>query len=366
MNGKSILFFTIILVECLAACNPDKRKEEKEKVFTKEDFAENKALRNPEEIVLNDVLNPALAVVVKDSLLLVNNQPGSEYFLEIYSLNTLSPIVQLVRRGNGPDEMTACVLVAHTERNPFFYLQDTSTKTYYKINLDSTVQYRSLCIVSKFRYSSRIAQHAGICMVDARHYIGYNRWYLEDEEYGNGLDSSLDIYSVEYGQNEQEEKESFPYFVEPVNGALSFVNPETGQIWSLDMHRDRISVYDDSLRLARVFVGPDNFRPEYAIRKMPTPVKFVGFANGLEYRAYTDYFLTDKHVYLVYEGEEHFDLENMTPVEVFKLDFQGNLLCRYEVDRHIYSISLDSNEEYLYGMAKNSVMEEAVIVRYKL
>lgn len=260
--------------------------------------------------------------------------------------------------------MTACVLNAHNGESPLFFLQDPATGICYMADLDSTLAHRSLHIISRFSYSQHISELADFCMVDERRYVACHKWYIEDEAYSNGIDSPLHFYSI--GEQADKERRDYSYFVEPVNGTMPFVNPSTGQIWALDMHRDRITVYDDSLRSVRSLTGPDHFQPRYSVRKMPSPIPFIGFADGYEYRTYTDYFLTSKHIYLVYEGEEHFNLEAMNPVEVFKLDFRGNLLCRYQTDRHLYSISVDSKEEYLYGIVRSSVTEEAAFVRYKI
>ena len=60
---------------------------------------------------------------------------------------------------------------------------------------------------------------------------------------------------------------------------------------------------------------------------------------------YTDYYI-DKHIYLVYEGNKHFDMK-ISPVEIFKLDFT-DLLYNYKPDRYVYSISINKKEDTLY------------------
>ena len=160
--------------------------------------------------------------------------------------------------------------------------------------------------------------------------------------------------------------DDFPFFVASVNGARVFKNPQTQELWTADMHRDAIRIYNDSLKQIRELVGPDHFSPEYTRRQIDAPVAFVTFADECDYHAYTDYYITDKHIYLVYEGNKHFDMKNLSPVEIFKLDFDGNLLCNYKLDRYVYSISINKKEDTLYCASRPSVMEPPVILKYKL
>lgn len=59
-------------------------------------------------------------------------------------------------------------------------------------------------------------------------------------------------------------------------------------------------------------------------------------------------------------------MKNLSPVEIFKLDFDGNLLCNYKLDRYVYSISINKKEDTLYCASRPSVMEPPVILKYKL
>jgi hypothetical protein len=59
-------------------------------------------------------------------------------------------------------------------------------------------------------------------------------------------------------------------------------------------------------------------------------------------------------------------MDNLSPVEVFKLDMNGNLLVDYKLDRYINSISVDSSETYLYGGVRTSLMDPPELVRYKI
>lgn len=95
---------------------------------------------------------------------------------------------------------------------------------------------------------------------------------------------------------------------------------------------------------------------------------YIVFEKGKTYRGYLAYTTTDKHIYLVYEGTNGTPYQTMDlpPVEVFKFDWEGNLLSTYQLDKYIYTISVDSSEKYLYGTSCNSYEGEIVFIRYPI
>lgn len=363
-NMKTRFLFILLVALIIQSCCTAQKESTENFVFSREDFKEIKELRAPEKIIIDSLLNPATFHIVRDSILIVSNQQNCEYLLELYSLTTLKPILQLVTKGNGPEEMLSCSACMKSGSAPEFYLQDWAKKEYYLVHLDSLLKKHKLQPLMKFKYSSEILETTDLCIADDKHYIAYQMWYLDDKKYGNNLLSPLSLYTI----NEDSEKgiNDFTYFVSSVNGARLFRNPKTNQIWTADMHRDIICFYDDSLRQVRKLEGPDKFKPEYVQKQIDAPIAFITFTNDCDYRAYTDYFITDKHIYLVYEGNKHFDPTNLSPVEIFKLDFEGNLLCDYKLDRYVYSISIDSSEKYLYCASRKSVKETPTLLKYKL
>ena len=167
------LLTTCFLAGALYGCTAPKT-EETDRSFVREDFKESKELKHAEEIVIDDLLYPASFRIMHDSILVASNQTDCEYLLKLYSLHTLQPLAQLIRKGNGPDEMLSCSMYAHSNTTPQFYLQDMRTNTWYTVNIDSICKHRSLQIQSKFRYSSEVLYTVGLCPHDEERYIGYH------------------------------------------------------------------------------------------------------------------------------------------------------------------------------------------------
>ena len=326
MKTKNLI--AVIAAALLSSCMPQKEVAG-DVSFSREDFQTTKELSNPQEIAIDSLLNPAGFRVMNDSVLVVVNQPNCEFLLELYSLNTLQPLAQLITKGNGPGEMFSCALGLHSNASNNFYLQDPNSKTCYIVDLKTLLNSRKFVSDEQFRYSSEVLPTSDLCLLDDNRYIGYHMWYLDDKQFSK-VDSPLGYYQK--GEDSGKGMDDFPFFVASVNGARLFKNPQTQELWTADMHRDAIRIYNDSLK---------------QIREL-------------------DYYITDKHIYLVYEGNKHFDMKNLSPVEIFKLDFDGNLLCNYKLDRYVYSISINRKEDTLYCASRPSVMEPPVILKYKL
>ena len=98
------LFSTLALFSC-----SNQVAENQDIHFTREDFQSQKLLSNPEKVVFEDTYNdPVCYWLIQDSLVMVQNQPQSDYMIEIFSLNTQKRILALATRGNGPGEFGSC------------------------------------------------------------------------------------------------------------------------------------------------------------------------------------------------------------------------------------------------------------------
>ncbi|NLA25261.1 MAG: hypothetical protein GX879_09880, partial [Bacteroidales bacterium] len=105
------------------------------------------------------------------------------------------------------------------------------------------------------------------------------------------------------------------------------------------------------------------FKPEFEISDYEFNV--VSFKKRTD--AYDYCFYTHKSIYVIYKGLD--GLKKSIPTEVFKLDWEGNLLHRYilsdEFDIEIDNLCIDSKEEYLY-VTTSKRGEYPQLVKFKL
>jgi hypothetical protein len=218
-----------------------------------------------------------------------------------------------------------------------------------------------LYYTEKISMNTDIHPNYGIVSLDGSTYFGYNMWYLDSRVYTNSGRPVIKNSSENNNSGQQ-----YHNFVASVNGAFLIPLKGKKQLMIADAHRDNIKIVNDSLEIIKEIEGPDFFSPSYTAVQNGTPENFITFGNNKSFKAYTNYTMTDEFIYLIYHGTTSFDPLDLTPVEVFQFDFNGNPICRYKLDRYIYNISIDSKNEYLYGTSRQSAQELPVLIRYKL
>ena len=177
------LFSTLALFSC-----SNQIAENQDILFTREDFQSQKLLSNPEKVVFEDTYNdPVCYWLIQDSLVLVQNQPQSDYMIEIFSLNTQKRILALATRGNGPGEFRSCKCIVPSSQSPVFYIKDAQQSKMYTVNIPQTLQTGELAIEKQFQYSEDIHPQTDICILNDTEYAGYHFWHLDDSTYNNGV-----------------------------------------------------------------------------------------------------------------------------------------------------------------------------------
>lgn len=320
------------------------------------------SLSQPDTIAIEDALDPLDIFLVKDSLILVSNRNASSaYKAGLYSLNNNKLIKEIAPKGNGPKEFISCTLDIRDANSDIFYIEDVIQNKYWKCSIDSILSEADY-LLENFRYSKDVIR---LCPLE-KDYIGYNFWYINNEQYNNKL-PQLRKYSKSTNSIARTNDANYTYFVANVTGGYVFTNKSKSCIWVTDFFDDRIYIYSDSLKLTKCISGPDGITPDFmSVNK--DNYNYIVFEKGKTYRGYLAYTTTDKHIYLVYEGTNGtpYQTTDLPPVEVFKFDWEGNLLSTYQLDKYIYTISVDSSEKYLYGTSCNSYEGEIVFIRYPI
>mgnify|MGYP002869341542 CR=1 FL=1 len=355
---KIVFLFALLLAGCSSKM-PDTSM-----TLTRDSFMHSAILDNPERIVLNDVLDPANMKVMCDSLLVINNQPSNEYLVEIYSLNNMLPIVKMVTRGSGPKDMLSCAVDISSNVTNDFLLQDAERKEMLLVNLDTLLNQGELNYKDRFRYSPEVLQNGSILPLDNNRYVADNMWYVDNPKYSNGVEHRLSIFQK--NSDSGLGISNFKYFTAQVIGDGIFFNHSDGNIWAIDQHRDYIRIYDDTLGLVRTIQGPDFIEPVYELKNTNAPIRFVSFSGDRTYEAYSDFFVTKSHIYIVYNGLSINEKDGLSHSEVFVFGLDGIPVSRFQMDRYIYSISVDTAEEYLYCLSPDSFSESTTLFKYKM
>ncbi len=352
----SIICLSILLLGC-----ENDNKSHITTLFDRNDFLETVSLNSPQKIELEEALNPYYCYLVKDSLVILSNRDDvQKYKAGLYSLNSGKLIREFGHKGNGPKEFIDFTLDIRRNDADVFYVEDVIQNKYWICSLDSLVKNKEYQL-KEFTYSRDVIR---LCPMNDE-YIGYNSWYTKENKYTNNV-KKLQSYVMVSGPKGRIAT-GYDYFVANVTGGYVFTNPTKKNIWVADFFEGKIDIYNDSLQLIKILVGPDEFNHQYKLIE-EDGFKYVYFAKGTSYRGYLCYTLTQDHVYLVYEGTNGtpYRMEDLKNVEIFKLDWNGNLLCNYQLNKHAIAISVDSGEKYLYACCLDSYDGDVEFLKYVL
>ena len=146
-----------------------------------------------------------------------------------------------------------------------------------------------------------------------------------------------------------------------MNSSFVYVSPISNRILLFHRHDDVLRIFNKKLELKRILKGPEYLTPEYKLKEG----NHVSFKEGF-YQSYQGICTTDSAIFALFNPLIKDDNMNK-PAEIFKFDWDGNLVHRYKLDKYIYGISVDSKGEYLYGSHyEKNFGEYPKLIRYKL
>ena len=115
--------------------------------------------------------------------------------------------------------------------------------------------------------------------------------------------------------------------------------------------------------------GPYHYDVEYVVGEAGGDLPLV-VRDGL-YSGYEAAVITDNYVYLLLGNQKYKSEIPKSDVisdksEIYKLSWEGKLLCRYILDRYVYAFSMDSQEKYFYCTVDENRQLDPKFVRYEL
>lgn len=366
---KNPLFLITFLFLSLYSCNNSNVKTIS---FTRVDFPKTYNLTNPTKIELNysdSISMPVAFWVIRDSIVIVQNNTYDKSAIDLYSLENNSFRFHVAPRGRGPGEFINANFTINYNNKDVFYLDDGINR--YTINIDSTLNKRKAHITNFFSYY-RENNHTliPVNILNEKEYLSYNLWYINEDGYSNNI-PPFTKYNMDTKESTGNMKNNnFKYFPGSVNGAFIFSNRNNGEIWLADLHKDEICIYNSSLKHLKTISGPDHLTPRFTLTKTPE-LSMLTFANNQDFRTYLSYVLTDDYVYIIYQGiigvdYDELQLMNLPPSEIFKFTWKGELAANYKLDKYARTISIPENGKCLYITSLQDYGASPVLYRYEL
>lgn len=353
LNIAYIQSILLLLAGCTSKGNVNIYK------YTRNDFPKTIEL-NGTPVLSDSIINPNEAYVVMDSFLLVSNDdPAQKEKIKLFSLKDGHLISSCFSKGHAENELISCNLKFFSSDSKYFYIDDITQCKYWICSLESLYMHKNP-IIGSFLYSRDVLSVYPM----GSNYIGFNLWYLNEKKYNNGITCPIQKFNINNNKTQQHSAKHH-YYVANVSGASIALNPHSGDIWVAYKHDNIIEIYNNDMILKKRMIGPEKSKYNYQTRKIKNQ-EYVFFDKESYVSSFYVCFTTNKYVYLLHENKNGVTIPpKPTPAEIYKFDWEGNLICNYKLDRQAYEISLDSNEQNLFAICMDKE-NNLQVIKYTL
>ncbi|MCQ2975515.1 MAG: hypothetical protein MJ211_12005 [Bacteroidales bacterium] len=331
------LFLFCFIISCNSQTNiPENIK------FTKinEDSIPCKIL-DVEKINLPEEFVASRYYVVKDTILLVlHDQYPDPYYLSVVNLNNFEIINQLFQRGNGPNDLLGVLSYINDD---YLCLNDYVKRTVARIHVDSL-------LVKDFTYPSFIkidAFYEGFGWINDSLIVASN--CLHFDGFGNEKYPELLYVDTTGAFIEDYPKDGFDIFTANFSGGYIAMNSLQNKFYHAKKFKPEICFYVDN-KLEKVIIGPEEYNSEFIVDKNNQ----LHFKDNFHYY-YFNYCSSKNNVFFKNERFHgkvgtHFSDDEGKGTEIFRLDWNGNLLARYKIptDKAVIGLSYNENTNSLY------------------
>lgn len=358
---RAVCFFlsSLILTAIFYGCNNSDYLEK----FTREDFINKSVLEHEViKIVSSKPINPRKLIVVRDSILLIQNKKPTDYCIQLYNIKSQKIIGSIAPKGKGPNEfLKVDVLYKHNDN--YFLVRDKAMWRISRYNIDSVLQLGSDYVPIHYRGSNYAKE---ITDFDEHNFIYFNNRFIPEKEFSN--ENIKMLYKKKKIDYKQEDNEEFVWKNYPSNvtGGYIYTSEFKDSIFVSHLHRDRIDICNKNLDIVKTLIGPDNYKPKYV--RARSKWELILHADNRYWRAYREGFYTEDAIYLLYDGANgvYYDNLELNSSEVFKISWTGELLHHYILDCFVSIITIDSEKKYIYGCKQESKKGKLELVQFEL
>ncbi len=310
-------------------------------------FSHEEALRS-QVIYLDTILfRYPFRIAVRDSFAIILDLHNADHFLHAFTFPEWRHIVSFGRRGNGPEEILSAETVQFNSSDSLWVLDANK------------MQITRWSIQASNRSAHRVEE------IPLDKYLIRT---LDFEEIADGF--IVPDYSGEYRYHKLNRKgeiiQSAGHI--PTENGLVHSSPALAQAWRsfIDYNPDK-QILSLATQLGEVIEIIDLANDRDTIKYGPNGEPVFNDAGGegipTGIMGFSDIQITDNYIYTVFHGRSFKEIERnaMEGIEredggryIYVFDFQGNPVIKYTLDRAIYGIHVDEDNNIIYATDVNS------------
>ncbi len=353
---KKIILPLIVLI-AITSCTNNARK------YTNPVFLKEKDLPPLQQLQCEQIDLPAdlycdFSYVYHDTLFIAINQLSpNPYFITIYNMKNWEVVGNYYMKGNGPNELLSlfCWL-----KNDHLLVQDYMNYNYYQICIDS-----ALAEGDKYHARSITLEFTNSAMLSDSETVVLNKYYFDGANGFSVPDTVKEFYKIDMNHPERNHIcMQNQYLASNVNFCNLLANQKRKLIFCGYGKRSKCAIMDYDFNVMKTIVGPDNDDVEFLLDKL-FGYEIVTRDMSSFYSGYAC--CDDEFVYIanhrVHKIPTETYLKMRRPTEIFKFDWDGNLVGRYKKGgNEIKTISISESQNVIY---MHTTDEDGELALYK-
>jgi len=368
---KNLLYLILIIgLSLFNSCDSIHDNDSPNRIF--KSFPKTEKLYS-QEIIISKETSSMGDIVIKDSILIMKNSyDRSEKLFHFFHKNSLLYLGATGRTGKGPGEYNGARLVESIGKSDDLHILDLNNRKLFFLNIDSILKNPVYIPYKKTSTSiqleeTRIVRASDILIetqLSDSTFLAYlypafeNRFVIVNDD--------MEVIHLfgEFPPMENKGIPKDPFLVHFLSnfyqrGTLQ-VNKELGKMAFSHSYMDLIEVYDLQSKLKLInIIGPDvNFPPDYQIVgngnwKNSSPCKSCK-------AGYSTIVSSAKYIYALYSDKLFYDRSKSLAKYLFQFDWDGNPICKYELDSEVSTIAYDEETNRLFAL--NPLLTNSILV----
>ncbi len=322
--------------------------------FTRDAFKTSVKLK-AEQVKFNTPLNPLLFNFLNDTLILSFSREEKYHLGEIYDVRTGKLLVKCIPKGRGPGELLEVQEFRVSLDFGCFEVFDFNYNKFATFNIDSVL---FLGLDYKPNLYEMPLYIGDVVSGLNKKLICKNSWNMFHDKFDNGV-----FAFCEYDKLKDINLKHTPPYGRPRRSSGEFLACPNGSYIYATRYYGEIQFWNKNFKKSKVLIGPNVNRPELYFNKKEGSVEIKDPKI-----TYTSLCLSSNGFYVGYfdvslRGYGDFMTKNR--MEIFKIDWNGNFIKRFELDKCVQGLYVDSKGEYLYG-TRNDMNSYPKLYRFKL
>ena len=328
-------FFILVLIFC-AGC-AEKGVVKLNDIQT--EFDEFPSVDSLKFISISDTLlkEPSKMLIAGEKLLIQTFCKAKNMHLAIFSLNKNQVINEVVREGDGPNEMLACEMNLIDDKLWLYdmrkmrvgfaqvdsFLSNTPNISWYKLN---HCYYRTAMLNDSIMLGTNDFENKSKI-----NFVNVVTGEVEGKGSYSHLDNNLNLSAL-------------------IDACSCYVNvnPKTKDILLSYRYTDVIEIYNSEGKIKYAIQGPEGFDIDFSVGK-----------NGMRKtkktrKAFVNCYITENNIYLLYSGCRRTDENWVYGTEIFVFSWDAKPLKRYILPQPIYTFAVDESNGVIYSYSRQN------------